>query len=197
MTDNYFVTFRYSPERKNGTGNLKRPLGDGHHSPSKLPRLDKPQKSPSRSLARQISRTPTPSFTPPSSATQEIVEPPKAGKLAPPLLGRTLLQSLESMRNYKLSVPFEHAERIWYHDVQNVSQRLHYLREVYRAIQTLKKKKSVRDKSSSSLPSTNNPLEDEPNPQNFEEDTETDTNNSANNDEPSTPSDRRRRTPRA
>lgn len=61
-------------------------------------------------------------------------------------------ESLNSMDKYQdiflhSSLSNIELESNWYYDLQNVSQRLHYLREVYKSIQTLKKKKPLTNHS--------------------------------------------------
>lgn len=108
--------------------------------------------SPSRSSHRHRTRTPTP----PGPEKLEIILVLAAEDggyraqrqaMRQDLLKRTYQESLQSMKKYQeehllSSLSDYDLENAWYYDLQNVSLRLHYLREVYKAIQTLKKRRA-------------------------------------------------------
>lgn len=140
--------------------------------------------SPSRSSQRQRARTPTPpeiestASGSESGVTSKDHSPSSHGArrhlIRQDLLKRTYQQSLQSMKNYQQAhshseLSDHDLENIWYYDLQNVSLRLHYLREVHKAIQTLKKRRNQSNnkdqKLAMNLQSSNMgtplPLEDE------------------------------------
>lgn len=148
------VSFHYNKSALNSFSSLENDL-DNHSGVAPT----------TRSIQRHRSRTPTP---PSPTSRDERLQPPfnntafkhevllqSQSQPSPQdeetcrveqLRKRTYRDLIESMKNYHNSIAKGGAlahdvETLWYYDLQNISQRLHYLREVYKTIQTLKKRK--------------------------------------------------------
>lgn len=95
--------------------------------------------------------TPTPFLSPVpwvSKKREERVRRPKHDENEP-FLVRPVGESLERLRNYKLQTDSENtkvADQCWYVDLTNVAQRLRLLRDTYKVLQAVRKKRAMGER---------------------------------------------------
>lgn len=95
--------------------------------------------------------TPTPFLSPVpwvSKKREERVRRPKHDENEP-FLVRLVAESLERLRNYKLQNDSENtkkADQCWYVDLTNVAQRLRLLRDTYKVLQAVRKKRAMGER---------------------------------------------------
>lgn len=127
-----------------------------HYSPEKW--IEKTSKLASASSARFVTlnytqkefplSTPSPTRenrTAPISKKQTYSSGPESSKF----IVRPITESLDRLSNYKIGTRgnVELLEKNWYHDLTNVGQRLRLLRETFKVIQSVRKKRNMGERA--------------------------------------------------
>ncbi|PVH17649.1 uncharacterized protein CXQ87_000542 [Candidozyma duobushaemuli] len=136
------VTLRYNSDKWHEAQLNRGSDSSAQNSPSKMITLN---------YRKERSSTPTPAVSPVPwlfKKREEKARRPKYDENEP-FLVRPAAESLARLRNYESFIDPEdplQADKNWYHDLTNVAQRLKLLRDTYKVLQAVRKKRAMGER---------------------------------------------------